>query len=197
MKYVFFILLVLLSFFAGWSAKSFFITQNVPTVQEHTEYIEQKLKTIAQFAVAEQYVSIMHNYQEKGLFNLSSFSKSAIIRAKARVKVGFDIENLEVNILHDHKIIEIKNWPEPQELSFELDADYFDLKQGLFAGFDQSELNIIKETVEQKLRQKVDYDKLSKISKNQANELIALLEAPLKLQGWKINIINIEKNKLY
>lgn len=188
MRLLLLVVSLLLAFAVGWLSRGWYVAASAPTVSERALVVEEQIRKIAQFATAEQYYNEFFTHKQVGYIDLPFFNKSLMVRARARVVMGFDLEGIQVDVQQDDRTVTVRNWPAPQELAFEVNSSYFDFEQGLFNGFETDELNAVDETVEATLRGKIDYAALSTTCYAQADDLLSGLRANLALMGWTLEV---------
>ncbi len=179
---------VVLAFLSGWLSHSLYLANTAPTVEERAIVVEEQIRKIAKLATVEQNYNEFFNHKEVGYIDLPIFNKSVMVRARARVVMGFDLENIEVEVDESAKRVIIRNWPAPTEIAFEVNSAYFDLDQGFFNGFETQELNDVSDKLKRVLRDKVDYSALSVACYEQAEDLLGVVDANLQLSGWRIEV---------
>ena len=177
---------LVLAFATGWLAHALWAARTGPTVEERTVSLEGHLRKIAQLATVERHYSEFVTHKEVGYIDLPIFNKSVILRANARVVMGFDLEGVRVVADEGSRTLTIYDWPAPEELAFEIQTHYFDLEQGLFNGFEGKELNAVSARLERRLRANIDYAPLRVACYEQADEMLAVVRDQLSLAGWTL-----------
>ncbi len=188
MRFVILLLSLLLAFLCGWLGHSLYLANTAPTIEERAFVVEEQIRKIAQLATVEQNYSEFFNHKEVGYIDLPIFNKSVMLRARARVVMGFNLEGIQVEVDETTKRVLIRDWPAPEELAFEVNSEYFDFDQGFFNGFETAELNDVSEKMKRTLRDKIDYGALSVACYEQARELLDVVDANLRLSGWRIEV---------
>ena len=188
MRFALLLLSLLLAFLTGWLSHSLYLANTAPTIEERAVVVEEQIRKIAKLATVEQNYHEFFNHKEIGYIDLPIFNKSVMVRARARVVMGFDLEGIQVEVDETTKRVLIRNWPAPSEIAFEVNSEYFDFDQGFFNGFETKELNAVSDKLKQTLRNKVDYSALSVACYEQAQELLDVIDANLELSGWRIEV---------
>ena len=179
---------LVLAFATGWLAHALWAARTGPTVEERTVSLEGHLRKIAQLATVERRFNEFVTHKEVGYIDFPMFNKSVILRANARVVMGFDLEGVRVVADEGTRTLTIYDWPAPEELAFEMQTQYFDLEQGLFNGFEGKELNAVADRLERRLRERIDYAPLRAACYEQADEMLALVREQLALAGWTLAV---------
>ncbi len=188
MRLVLFLASLLLAFATGWLGHMLWLAQSAPKIEQQVVLIEGQVRKIAQLATVERRYNEFFNHKEVGYIDFPAFNKSVILRANARVVMGFDLEGIRIEADEQTKTLTVYDWPEPKELSFEMQTQYFDLEQGWFNGFEGQELNAVSAELEKRLREKIDYQPLRKASYEQTDDLLSVVRDQLALTGWTLKI---------
>ena len=181
---------LILAFATGWLAHALWVERSAPSVEERAVVIEGQLRKIAQLATVERRYNEFFNHKEVGYIDLPMFNKSVMLRANARVVMGFDLDGIRVEADEATRTLTIHDWPEPKELAFELQTSYFDFDQGWFNGFEGQELNAVSARLETQLRDKIDYAPLRQACYEQADEWMNVIRDQLALSGWTLRLAN-------
>jgi len=108
--------------------------------EKESTVLLEKIKTVAKLVTVEGYFSELYNYKDYVGYDWWIFRKKAILRVQAKVSVGFDLGNLELDILPEENRLIVRNIPaEPEVISIQHDIDYYDLSEGTFNYFDESD----------------------------------------------------------
>lgn len=140
LRYLLIILLLGMAFALGvYVSRSLDFGWDREEEKESTVLLE-KIKTVAKLVTVEGYFSELYNYKDYVGYDWWIFRKKAILRVQAKVSVGFDLGNLELDILPEEKRLIVRNIPsEPEVISIQHDIDYYDLSEGTFNYFDESD----------------------------------------------------------
>jgi len=140
LRYVLILLLLGMSFALGvYVSRSLDFGWEREEEKESTVLLE-KIKTVAKLVTVEGYFSELYNYKDYVGYDWWIFRKKAILRVQAKVSVGFDLGNLELDILPEENRLIVRNIPaEPEVISIQHDIDYYDLSEGTFNYFDESD----------------------------------------------------------
>ena len=160
-----------------------------PDIDATALRVADQINRISKYATAEGLYSRMYRYRDEGATSWLPFrDKQIMVRADARVLVGFSFDSVQVEVDRQHQALIVRGWPQPQELAFEFDTEYFDIQEGLFTSIDSRELNAVRMAMRERLQKEVDYPKLYAESYAQADELLAILRDELAVHGWSLSI---------
>ena len=151
--------------------------------------VADQINRVSQYATAEGLYTRMYRYRDEGATSwLSLTDKQVMVRADARVLVGFAFDSVRVDVDRTARQLVVRGWPPPSELAFEFDTEYFDVREGLFSEIDADDLNAVRAIVRKKLRAEVDFEALYAESYAQAHGLLGVLSAELEASGWGLRV---------
>ncbi len=188
MRIALLLLSLLLAFLCGWLSHGIYLHNAAPSIEERAVVVEEQVRKIARLATVEQSYSQFFNHKEVGYIDLPIFNKSVMIRARARVVMGFDLEDIQVEVDETSRRVLIRNWPAPSEIAFEVDSEYFDIDQGFFNGFETQELNAVSDRMKSVLRSRIDTAALAVACYAQADDLLSVIDDNLAMSGWRIEV---------
>lgn len=114
--------------------------------------------------------------------------KRAILRVKARVSVGYDLNGLQVTTNEATRTIRLEGSPAPQILSVEHDVDYYDMSEGLFNSFSPQELTSVSAKAKQQVLDKVPQSGLFQEAEKQREEVVKVVRALAESAGWTLEV---------
>lgn len=119
--------------------------------------------------------------------------KRAILRVKARVSVGYDLNGMRVSTNEVTHTITLDAPPRPQILSVEHDIDYYDMSEGLFNSFGPQELTSISARAKQQVLDKVPQSGLFEEAEKQRDEVVGVVRTLAESAGWTVEVNRVEK----
>ncbi len=186
MRYLALVLLVVLAGVVGWMMAT---KAHAPDIEGMAHRVEDQINKIAQFATAEGLYSRMYRYNDEGSTKLFQFTdKKFLVRADARVVYGFDFDSVQVDTDYGTQRLILRGWPEPSQLSFEYDTEFFDITEGLFASIDKDDLNRVNQRVRERIAGEVDAASLQAQSYEQADALLGIIRSQLEEVGWELEV---------
>ena len=128
----------------------FFITRAVYEPEQKTEQITstvllERIRPVLKLVTVEGDFNEVFSYSNAEasidwLKYFTPFQKKAMLRVKARVSVGYDLEGMDLNVDERTKTITLRGMSAPQVLSMEHDVDYYDMDAGTFNPFTAQDL---------------------------------------------------------
>lgn len=174
--------LILLVFF-GTRA---FYTQESRTVEEESQVLLEKVKTVTKLIAVEGEFAEIYDYKEYWKYDISPLRKKALVRVKARVSVGFDLNNMGIQAYPEERKLVISNIPDPKILSIEHDLDYYDITQGSFNAFTPEDYNKINKNAKAMIEKKAMESQLFEMAEQQGNELFEIIRFMVEGMGWQL-----------
>jgi hypothetical protein len=155
--------------------------------QEDIQVVVKAIKNISKLVVTSGNFSEVYNYTDskKYFYDYLSFDKKAIIRINAKVEVGYDLSQLEIQIDSVSKKIIINKIPK-EEVLIAPDVRYFDLQQSQFNTFSKEELNTINEKSIDKIKQTIEIAQLKEKAKERLFEELSKLYQLSVVYNWDL-----------
>jgi len=185
----FLLVLGLIVFFAAgfWIAKSMFTPKEHVVTQAEASVLLERMKTVAKLVTVEGYFSELYNHKDYWRYDWWIFRKKALLRVKARVSVGFNLEGLDIKADTATKTITIRNVPkEPEIISIDHSIDYYDISEGTFNTFTPEDYNKINKKARDLIEQKAKESDLFKQARTQGIEIIDLIRFIGENAGWTV-----------
>ena len=130
----------------------------------------------------------MYDYEDYWGYNLSLFRKKALIRVKAKVSIGYDLEQMKIETFPDQKKIMISQLPEPSIISVDHSLDYYDISEGTFNSFTKDDYNKLNANAKEFIIQKAEESDLLETAKNRSNQALEMMQFMVENAGWEIEI---------
>lgn len=167
-------------------------------LKESSAMIQQQIQQVGKLIVTEGYFSQVFTFKNsQNLFlNLFTSDKKALVVANAKVTLEYDLRALETELDLDNKTVILKRIPEPV-INIYPDIEYYDVTQDYFNKFGAADYNKIKNTVNARIREKVNQSNLMDNSRERLMAELANLFVLTKSLGWtlKYNEVIIENEE--
>ncbi|MGB0839386.1 MAG: DUF4230 domain-containing protein [Chitinophagales bacterium] len=166
-----------------------------PEIEHITEMDSQvlleRVQNVYKMVVAEGEFADIVQYKDYYLSEyVPGFQKSALLKVKAKVGVGYDLENLRIEMDDETKIMRIQNLPEPEILFVDHDITYYDLQSSIFNEITDADLNRLNKAAKDSIRIAADRSDLMERARNRAGEMINLITFMAQDGGWKIHYVD-------
>ncbi len=168
-----------------WGFKSeMFRSQEIESAQVMMEKISKVFKMVA----VEGEVSEIYDYKAYQYLDVSLLRKKALVRVKAKVSIGYDLDNVDFVIDESTRTIQIKNFPEPEILYVEHDLDYYDMQESMFNEFSAEDLTKINARAKEYATTLIEQGPLFQKAREQKQEIMSLLSDMWQKTGWTLVI---------
>jgi hypothetical protein len=118
------------------------------------------------------------------------------MRVKAKVSVGFDLNNLKFDLDKETWTLYIRNVPnEPEIISIDHQIDYYDISQGSFNSFSEKDYNKIQKNAKEMIAKKAATGELMIRAKKQGLELLDLIKFMAEGAGWKVEVESLAQKQ--
>jgi hypothetical protein len=145
------------------------------------------MQTVAKLVTVEGYFTELYSHKDYWRYDWWIFRKKALLRVKARVSVGYDLEGLDIKADTATKTITIRNIPkEPEIISIDHSIDYYDISEGSFNTFTPEDYNKLNKKARDLIEQKAKESDLIKQAREQGIEIINLIQFIGESAGWTV-----------
>ena len=175
-------------FAAGILLTRWYFKRQEAVVQESGVVLLERIKQVAKLVTVEGYFSEIYDYQDYYGYDLSLFRKKALIRVKAKVSVGYDLEKMKVTADTPTKTIRLSGIPAAEILSIDHDLDYYDVQEGFFNEFSTEDYDKLNAAAKEFIRKKALESDLVKSAATQRNNLIETMKFMTESTGWKLEV---------
>lgn len=175
-------------FIVGFLVAKFWYQKEVKTYKsEELQVVVNSIKNMRKLIVSKGTFFEVYNYSDskKYFYEYLSFDKKAIITVNATVEVGYNLEELEIEIDSLQKKIFIHKIPK-EEFTIFPNVKYFDLQQSSFNSFSKEELNEINEKSIQKIKETIEITTLKKKAKARLIEELSEIYQLSRIYNWQV-----------
>ncbi|MBK9552717.1 MAG: DUF4230 domain-containing protein [Saprospiraceae bacterium] len=188
MKYIVGLIAMLILFTSGYFFSQWLQLRQAEKNQISSEVILNRIKEVSKLVTVEGYFSEMYNY--KNYYNLewSMFTKKALVRVKAKVSMGVDLNKVNIKFDNVNKVISLDRLPEPEIISLDHDIDYYDITEGTFNTFTPEDFNKINSDAKDYIRKVAIQSELPARAKLQSQKSIETIKLIAESAGWTVKI---------
>ncbi|MFK8101493.1 MAG: DUF4230 domain-containing protein [Saprospiraceae bacterium] len=187
-KIIFTVVLLGIGYSIFWGTKYYYTIGEIKAT-EQSEVLLEKIKTVSKLVTVEGYFSEVYDYKDYWGYDISPFRKKALMRVKAKVLVGYNLEKMTVVSLPKEKTIRIGNLPDPEIISIENDLDYYDISEGTFNSFSTADYNKLQQKAKDYIREHAERSDLKESAVKQGNQLLELIRFMVETSGWKLEFV--------
>lgn len=181
-------LLLLLAVFAlgGWLSYQYFVVKSKP-VEDSTVLLE-KIQTVTKLITVEGQFSELYSENQSDGWVLPLWDKKILVRARATVSVGYDLESMHLEADPATRTIYMSALPEPEILSIDHSLDYYDISSGYFTSFTPEDYTRINQRAKELIKDQALQSKLMPAAREQADKMLELIQFMVESAGWKLRI---------
>lgn len=154
---------------------------------EEIKVMLQGVKDLSKLVVSEGTYSEMYSFSDtkKYFFDYVHFQKKAMLSVNAKVEVGYDLSQLDIQIDSVAKQILINKIPE-ELVTISPDIKYFDLQQSKFNTFSKEELNRLSDKAIKMIEETIEFTSQKKEAKTRLFEELSKIYQLSKIYNWKV-----------
>lgn len=172
-----------------WVARSWYRQPEKVKTTEDATVILEKIKTVAKLVTVEGYFTELYNYKDYYAYDWWIFRKKALIRVQAKVSAGYDLNNLAFNVLPEQNLLVIRNIPDSaQIISIDHQLDYYDLSEGTFNSFSESDYNKMNKNARKFIEEKALQSDLLRRASEQGIEMLQVIRFMAESAGWRVQM---------
>jgi Protein of unknown function (DUF4230) len=150
--------------------------------KEDVQVLVEKMKNVSKLITVEGYFSEVYEYKDFMTYDISLFRKKALIRVKAKVSAGVDLNNMKIDVQPMTKI-----------LSIDHDLDYYDISEGTFNSFSAEDYNLMNEKAKNYIKEQAEKSELLQNASKQTNQILEVLKTMGETAGYKVEIDTTEQ----
>ncbi|MCB0527521.1 MAG: DUF4230 domain-containing protein [Saprospiraceae bacterium] len=180
------LLLIAVFSIGAWLSYRYFVPQSKPV--EDSSVLLEKIQEVTKLITVEGQFSEIYNYSEyQGYFTML-WDKKVLVRVRATVSAGYDLERLHLEADPATKTIHMSALPEPEILSIDHTLDYYDISEGLFSSFTPDDYNRINKRAKELIREQALNSNLMPAAREQAGKMLELIRFMVESAGWTLVI---------
>ena len=181
-----FFALLVAAVLGGWLTYQYFVAR--PQGVENASVLLEKIETVAKLTTVEGQFSEVYNYSEYEGYFTFLWDKKVLVRVRATVAAGYDLEQLNLVADPVTKTVRMSALPEPKILSIDHTLDYYDISQGIFESFSPEDHNRINQRAKELIREQAEKSNLLPAAQEQAEKMIELVRFMVESAGWKLEV---------
>ena len=149
----------------------------------------EKIRAVCKLVTAEGQVAEIYEYKESYPFDISLFTKKALIRVRATVSVGYDLGKIKLEPDNKNHTLVLSGLPAAEIISVDHDLDYYDLTEGFFNKFSTEDYNKLNTRAKEFITSQVQKSSLMQAADKKRDELIDVIRFMVEQAGWKILVL--------
>ena len=176
----------------GWLSWRYLSSQGTKPLEESTVLLE-KIEAVAKLSTVEGTFSEIYNYSEYQGYFTFFWDKKVLVRVRATVSAGYDLEKLNITADSATKTIRMSGLPKPQILSIDHTLDYYDISEGLFTSFSPEDYTRINQRAKDLIRDSALRSNLLTEADIQGAKMLDLMRFMIEGAGWKLQVAGQEE----
>jgi len=191
MRFTSFITLLIAFLLGGWLSWRYFTSG--PKSVEDSSVLLEKIQAVAKLSTVEGTFSEIYNYSEYQGYFTFFWEKKILVRVRATVSAGYNLERLQMVADPVTKTIHISGLPKPEILSIDHTLDYYDISEGLFSSFSPEDYTRINQRAKDLIRDSALKSNLLSGASQQGAKMLDLMRFMVEGAGWKLQIGSTEE----
>lgn len=163
-------------------------TPETSTISEGAVLVNNIQRT-AKLTVIENNFTEIITYNDYVYWDMPGFRKTMIVKVDARVGIGLNLKELDIEIDKETKQIILNKIPESEILYIQDNIDYYSSDAGLFVSFAHEDYTKIHEDTKQKILESVNRSNLFEEVKTEFTNHLKVVSDLAAMVGWKL-IVN-------
>jgi hypothetical protein len=159
------------------------------TPVEQSSVLLEKIQAVSKLITVEGQFSEIYNYSEYDGYFSMFWDKKVLVRVRATVSAGYDLNYLNARSDPATKTITLSAPGAPQILSIDHSLDYYDISEGLFASFSPEDYNNINHRAKELIREQALKSSLMSAAQEQGDKMIDLIRFMVESAGWKLVLV--------
>ncbi len=164
--------------------KPWLVKSSNTTVQAHI--VRDRVEKVMKLVVVEAQYSEIYDYQHFTLADVWPLRKKALVKVQAKVQMGYDFENFNLEIDSLARKVIISDTLTPKILSIEHDLDFYSFENGWFSMINNKDITEMGRKAKDEIRKAAENSDLYLRAEEQKKDLFELLELSLNAVGWTL-----------
>ncbi len=182
------LLVALMALVLGFLAAKYWFGKSQTRSEVQAQVLLEKIKTVAKFVAVEGYFSEMYDYKDYKYYDFGFLRKKALVRVRAKVSVGFDMQKMTIHARAERKTLFLGELPKPEIISMEDEIDYYDISEGTFNSFKTEDYNKILAESKRFIREKAMESELSDLAELQGKRMLHFIKSLAEGMGWRVEM---------
>lgn len=119
-------------------------------------------------------------------------TKQAIINVKGTVMVGYDLQQMKIEMDETNKRMLISNLPEPSVLSVDHEISYYNIEESWFNSFSANDFTKLNKEAKAKLKAAAESGTLIAEARQQGMQLFDIIQFMAEASGWTVAFEGLE-----
>lgn len=177
------VVLLLLGWYVG-SRPGFFHKEK----EVHSSVVLEKIKAVSKLTTVEADFSEIYSYKDYYSYDFSPLRKKALLRVKAKVSAGIDLDKMNIVVDSVTHTVTIEGIPPAEIFSIDHDLEYYDISEGVFNDFSTEDYNHINANAKKYIEDIAKNSGVLLKAQNQSADFIETITLMIKGMGYDLII---------
>jgi Protein of unknown function (DUF4230) len=164
---------------------------NDPKTITESQVLLESVKNVSKLVTVEGYFSEIYSEEDTKDYYLFSSTKKALLKVKAKVSAGYDLNNMKIDADPQNKTLKISNIPEATIISIEPEISYYDIESGYFNPFTKDDISRLNKKAVDTIRTQALQSPFMQSVKTQGVKNFDALRLLAESMGWKLVFDNV------
>ncbi|SEP89488.1 DUF4230 domain-containing protein [Neolewinella agarilytica] len=196
---------VVIAFLLGMAAFWGFSRDRSPelSTEEQSTILLQQVRKVMKLVTVEGDIAEIFDSKQTKTYTLYlplptpiAFVKEAAVEVSGKVLVGYDLEEVRLDIDEESRTLRISNLPEPEVLAIDHQVKFKHVKESWWNVFSSDDYSKLNERAKARLHDKALESHLVEEARQQGNGLIETIELLAKASGFTVEVEGREKERI-
>lgn len=117
-----------------------------------------------------------------------SFRKEAMVQVQGKVLVGYNLEEMAVDIDGETRVLRLSNLPEPEILAIDQNLTFKNLEESWFNSFTAEDYSAMSREAKEVMRKEVAKSQLLESARLEGNSLIETISLLAQSMGYRVEL---------
>ena len=182
---IYFLLFFLIIGASAYTGYKFSFVGKHTNIQQ--DVLLERIENVIKLGTVEGVFSEIFNYSDYYSYDISPFRKKALIKIRAHVLIGFEMDSITIDVNYLTRKVVISDIPKARILSIDHELEYYDITEGTFNSFTKDDYNMLQKQSKGFIRKKAMESDLFERAEVQLNDHILMLNWFLTDAGWELD----------
>lgn len=184
------ILILVVSLIAGILLARMWYMQPTSVTRTEANVMVEQIKNVSKIVNTEGFYSEVYTETDTKTFYGIPSTKKIIIKVRARVMAGYDLNNIKIEVDSFAKKIKVTGFNSPQIIGIEPEIQYYDVNNGVFNQFSADDYSRLNQKAIDTIRYSALHSNLLLNVVKQGMSNFQSLQVLAQQMGWRIEFEN-------
>lgn len=189
------LIVAVLAFLLGIAVFWGFTQNNRTVTEQNATVLLEQVRKVTKLVTVEGDVSEVFNSANNREVTLYlplparfSFRKEAMVQVQGKVLVGYDLEEMAIDIDEETRTLKLSNLPEPEILAIDQNLTFKNLEESWFNSFTAEDYSAMSREAKEVMRQEVAKSQLLTSAQLEGNSLIETISLIARSMGYSVEL---------